>query len=43
MLNFILETGSKGPLIVVLVLIAIAIAILIANIKIVPQATAQVI
>ena len=43
MLNFILESGSKGPLIVVLVLIAIVIAILIANIKIVPQATAQVV
>ena len=43
MFNALLASGGYGPLIIVLVLIAIAIAILIANIKIVPQATAQVI
>ena len=35
--------GSAGPLVVVFVILAIAIIILISNIKIVPQATAQVI
>ena len=45
MLNFgfLLESGNAGPLVVVLILIAIAIAVLASNIKIVPQATAQVI
>ena len=43
MLNALLSASDSGPLIVVLVLIAIAIVILIANIKIVPQATAQVV
>ncbi len=41
--NTLLITGDSGPLIVVLVIIAIALVILISNIKIVPQATAQVI
>ena len=41
--NALLQTGDSGPLIVVLVIIAILVAILISNIKIVPQATAQVI
>ena len=40
--NFLLE-GSSGPLTIVLIVLAIAVAVLIANIKIVPQATAQVI
>ena len=39
----LLAANNAGPIIVVLILIAIVIAILIANIKIVPQATAQVI
>ena len=43
MLNTLLSASGSGPLIVVLVLIAIAIIILIANIKIVPQATAQIV
>ena len=43
MLNALLSASGSGPLIVVLVLIAIAIIILIANIKIVPQATAQIV
>lgn len=42
MFNFVLAS-SAIPLIIVLVLLAIVIAILIANIKIVPQANAQVI
>ena len=43
MLNTLLSASGAGPIIVVLVLIAIAIIILIANIKIVPQATAQIV
>ncbi len=43
MLNALLSASDSGPLIVVLVLIAIAIIILISNIKIVPQATAQIV
>ena len=43
MLNALLSASGSGPLIVVLVLIAIVIIILIANIKIVPQATAQIV
>ena len=43
MINALLSASGNGPIIVVLVLIAIAIIILIANIKIVPQATAQIV
>ena len=43
MFNSLLEASGEGPLVVVLVLIAIAIIILISNIKIVPQATAQIV
>ncbi len=39
----LLMLGSSAPLIVILCLLAIIIAVLIANIKIVPQATAQVV
>ena len=39
----LLSIGENGPIIIVLVILAIFVAILIANIKIVPQATAQVI
>ena len=39
----LLAAGSAGPIIFVIILVAIVVAILIANIKIVPQATAQVI
>lgn len=42
-INTLLNTGNSGPIVVVLVIIAIALAVLISNIKIVPQATAQVI
>ena len=44
-MNFtpLLAASNVGPIIVVLILIAIAVAVLIANIKIVPQATAQVV
>ena len=41
--NFLLATGDSGPLIIVLFIIVIAIVVLISNIRIVPQATAQVI
>ena len=41
--NFLLATGDSGPLIIVLIIIVIAIVVLISNIRIVPQATAQVI
>ena len=43
MFNALLEASSNGPLAVVLILLAIAIVIIIANIKIVPQATAQIV
>ena len=43
MLNALLSANGNGPLIVVLILLAIAIVIIISNIKIVPQATAQVV
>ena len=43
MINALLSASGNGPIIVILVLIAIAIIILIANIKIVPQATAQIV
>ena len=47
MFNALLNTTSggsgAGPIVVVLALLAIAVIIIIANIKIVPQATAQVI
>ncbi|MBO5907227.1 MAG: SPFH/Band 7/PHB domain protein [Clostridia bacterium] len=39
----LLATGDSGPLVVVLILLAVIVAILASNIKIVPQATAQVI
>ena len=39
----LLAAADSGPIIIVLVILAICIAILVANIKIVPQATAQVI
>ena len=42
MLNALLS-GSSGPITVVLVILGIAVVVLIGNIKIVPQATAQVI
>ncbi len=44
-MNFapLLAASGIGPIIVVIILVAIIVAILIANIKIVPQATAQVI
>ena len=41
--GFLLQIGDGGPLLFVLILLAIIVAILAANIKIVPQATAQVI
>ncbi len=41
--GFLLQIGDAGPLVFVLILLAIIVAILAANIKIVPQATAQVI
>ena len=43
MLKALLAASDAAPLIVVLVLLAIAIVIVISNIKIVPQATAQVV
>ena len=43
MFNALLSSSGGGPLVVVLVLLAIAIGIVISNIKIVPQATAQVV
>jgi len=43
MVSFLLEAGYVGPIIIVLVILAAIIALLIANIKIVPQATAQVV
>ncbi len=39
----LLAAGNAGPIIFIIILVAIVVAILIANIKIVPQATAQVI
>ena len=39
----LLSSGDYGPMVIVLVILAIFVAILISNIKIVPQATAQVI
>ena len=39
----LLATGDSGPLVVVLILLGVVVAILASNIKIVPQATAQVI
>ena len=41
--GFLLATGDSGPLTVVLILLAVVVAILASNVKIVPQATAQVI
>lgn len=43
MFNALLSAFNAGPLVVVLVLLAVAVIILISNIRIVPQATAQVI
>jgi len=42
-ISTLLAAGNAGPIIFVIILIAVVVAILIANIKIVPQATAQVI
>ncbi len=43
MFNALLSTFNAGPLIAVLVLLAVAVIVLISSIRIVPQATAQVI
>ena len=43
MINFLLEAGDGFPMAIILIILAIIVVVLIANIKIVPQATAQVV
>ena len=42
-LNTLLQMNDAGPLVAVIVIIAIVVAVLVSIVKIVPQATAQVI